>query len=133
MKRVEFKLLAILAIFWVSIGISEELPKDCFGRYGGEMPGYAVERDGNMIEIDEHDVFITISEEAIIYLGGNLELSGGYTVFQQSKNEFAIKAELTNGKALTYDLDLVWNKKEQRMYITPKNGQSEAVLEYLGE
>ncbi len=66
-------------------------------------------------------------------MGGNLELSGGYTVFQQSKNEFAIKAELTNGKSLTYDLDLVWNKKEQRMYITPKNGQSEAVLEYLGE
>ncbi|NOQ74503.1 MAG: hypothetical protein GQ574_21005 [Crocinitomix sp.] len=110
---------------------AQDLPKACFGSYGGEMPSYNVEVDGASIQIEKHDVFITITEEEVVYVGGKLELSGAYSVFKQSKNEYVIKSILTNGKSLTYELDFIWNKKEEKIYITPKNGQSEAELEKL--
>ena len=40
-----------------------------------------------------------------------------------------LKAELTNGKSLRYEIEFVWNKKQDLIYITPKNGQSKAILE----
>jgi hypothetical protein len=107
---------------------SQDLPKSCFGKYGGEMPSYFVEVDGASIQIDKHDVFITISEEEVVYVGGNLELSGTYTVFKQSKHEYVIKSSLSNGKSLSYELSFIWDKKEEKILITPKNGQSEAEL-----
>ena len=33
---------------------------------------------------------------------------------------------------IIFDFDFILNKKEQKVYITPKNGQSEAILEYMG-
>ncbi|MFT5822055.1 MAG: hypothetical protein ACI8ZM_003311 [Crocinitomix sp.] len=111
--------------------MAQDLPKGCFGSYGGEMPSYDVEVDGASILIEKHDVFITITEDRVVYVGGNLELSGTYTVYKQSKHEYVIKSELTNGKSLSYELSFVWNKKDEKIYITPKNGQSEAELEKL--
>lgn len=112
---------------------AEDLPKTGLGRYGGEMPGYTVEINGNSVRMDEHDVFITIRSGEVIYVGGNLELSGAYTVYKQNKNEYLIKTKLTNGKSMHYEIDFIWRKKEREVYITPKNGQSGAVLEYLGD
>ena len=122
----------LLCLLTTLISFAEELPKTCFGKYGGEMPAYSVEFEGATLDIDKHDVFITIAEDDIVYTGGNLKLSGTYTVFRQSKNEYVIKTTLSNGKSLEYEMDLVWNKKEDKIYITPKNGQSEAVLERMG-
>lgn len=126
----------MLFIFFLLTGLftlAEELPKACLGSYGGEMPGYSVEVDGTPLDIEKHDVFITINESDIVYSGGNLKLSGAYTVFKQSKNEYVIKTVLTNGKSLEYEMDFIWNKKENKIYIKPKNGQSEAVLERLDD
>jgi hypothetical protein len=110
---------------------ADELPKTCLGKYGGKMPGYSVEKNGVMLDIDAHDVYITVAEDKIIYIGGDLELSGEYTVFKQSKNEYLIKSQLDNGKSLHYELEFIWNKKENTLYIAPKNGQSEVYLERL--
>lgn len=128
MKR---NLVLIFLFLFSGKGFAEELPNSCYGKYGGEMPAYTVEVDGAILDIEEHDVFIEISPEGITYTGGNLELSGNYTVFKQSKNEYVIKSELSNGKSLNYEIDFIWNKKEEKIYITPKNGQSEAVLERM--
>lgn len=130
MKGIIITLLAL--VFSINL-VAQDLPKGCFGSYGGEMPSYNVEVDGASIQIEKHDVFITITEEQVIYVGGNLELSGSYTVHKQSKHEYVIKSELTNGKSLSYTLSFVWNKKEGKIYITPKNGQSEAELERLDD
>jgi len=124
-------LFVLLSLSVVSFG--EELPKASFGRYGGEMPAYTVIVDGQTIAISSHDVFITVSAEAVIYSGGNLEMTGSYTVYKQSKNEYVIKANLTNGKSVNYELDFTWKKKDNKIYITPKNGQSEAILERIGD
>lgn len=97
------------------------------------MPAYTVEKDGMMLEIDAHDVYITIAENEITYVGGDLTLSGSYTVFKQNKNEYVIKSKLDNGKSLHYELEFVWNKKENTLYIAPKNGQSEVYLERMDE
>lgn len=110
---------------------ADELPKTCLGKYGGKMPGYSVEKNGVMLDIDAHDVYITVAEDKIIYIGGDLELSGEYAVFKQSKNEYLIKSQLDNGKSLHYELEFIWNKKENTLYIAPKNGQSEVYLERL--
>lgn len=113
--------------------LAEELPRNSFGKYGGRMPAYTVEKDGMMLEIDAHDVYITIAENEITYVGGDLTLSGSYTVFKQNKNEYVIKSKLDNGKSLHYELEFVWNKKENTLYIAPKNGQSEVYLERMDE
>ncbi len=122
--------------FWVIMGLSlrvlsEELPKSCYGRFGGEMPAHSIIVDDQSIAISAHDVFITITADKVVYSGGNLELIGTYTVYKQGKNEYIIKANLTNGKSLNYELDFTWKKKEDKLYITPKNGQVEAVLERI--
>ncbi|MDG1914195.1 MAG: hypothetical protein P8I55_06355 [Crocinitomix sp.] len=125
-----------IALMFLFINISvnaQDLPKDCFGKYGGEMPSYLVEVDGASIQIDKHDVFITISEDEVVYVGGNLELTGTYTVFKQSKHEYVIKSSLSNGKSLSYELSFIWDKKKDKIYITPKNGQSEAELDRLDD
>lgn len=121
----------LVVMLLATMGLAEDLPKTCYGRYGGEMPAYTVEVDGAMLEIDKHDVFITINNEVVTYEGGNLKLSGKYTVYRQDKNEYVIKTELTNGKSLNYEIDFIWRKKERKIYLTPKNGQSEAVLELI--
>jgi hypothetical protein len=126
-------LTALITLLLTSNIMAQDLPKSCLGSYGGEMPSYNVEVDGATIQIEKHDVFITITEDEVVYVGGNLELSGAYTVFKQSKHEYVIKSELTNGKSLNYELSFVWNKKDDKIYITPKNGQSEAELEKLDD
>ena len=125
-----------IALMFLFINISvnaQDLSKDCFGKYGGEMPSYLVEVDGASIQIDKHDVFITISEDEVVYVGGNLELTGTYTVFKQSKHEYVIKSSLSNGKSLSYELSFIWDNKKDKIYITPKNGQSEAELDRLDD
>lgn len=124
-------MLYLLLLLTASPSFADELPKVCLGKYGGQMPAYTVEKNGVMLDVDAHDVYITVAEDKIIYIGGGLELSGEYTVFKQSKNEYLIKSNLDNGKSLHYELELVWNKKENTLYIAPKNGQSEVYLERL--
>lgn len=124
-------MLYLLLLLTASPSFADELPKVCLGKYGGQMPAYTVEKNGVMLDIDAHDVYITVAEDKITYIGGDLELSGEYTVFKQSKNEYLIKSNLDNGKSLHYELELVWNKKENTLYIAPKNGQSEVYLERL--
>lgn len=111
----------------------EVLPKSCLGKYGGEMPAYSIVVGGSELMIDEHDVYIAITKDAVIYTGGDLELTGLYSAFKQSKNEYVIKAELTNGRTVNYELSFIWNKKDEKLYLTPKNGQSEAILERLDQ
>lgn len=125
---------SVLIVFLLAtlFSFAQDLPNDCFGKYGGEMPSYMVEVDGASIQINKHDVFITISEEEVVYAGGNLQLSGTYTVFKQNKYEYVIKSTMSNGKSLNYELNFIWNKKREKIYIAPKNGQSEAELERLG-
>ena len=125
-------IVTLIFVLTLSTGAAAAgLPKDAFGKFGGEMPAYSVMVDGNELSIDKHDVFITIGDSAIVYEGGSLALQGPYTVFKQSKNEYVIKASLTNGKNLKYDLNLIWNKRENKLFITAKNGQAEAVLERM--
>jgi len=128
------KKLFLLSLLSLTIPLfADELPRDSFGKYGGRMPAYTVEKDGVMLEIDAHDVYITIAENEITYVGGDLTLSGDYTVYKQNKNEYVIKSKLDNGKSLHYELEFVWNKKENTLYIAPKNGQSEVYLERMDE
>ena len=125
------KLLLMLGLLLTLPVLAEELPKDSYGKYGGKMPAYTVEKDGVMLNIDSHDLYITIDDENITYIGGELELKGTYTVLKQSKNEYLIKSQLDNGKSLHYELEFIWNKKENTLYIAPKNGQSEVFLERM--
>ncbi len=124
--------LPLISLLFLSTPLfSEELPKECFGKYGGEMSAYSVIVDGLELDIEAHDVFIKITSENISYTGGKLMLSGTYTSIKQSKDEYIIKVLLTNGKTLSYEMDFIWNKKKNIIYVTPKNGQSEVTLERL--
>ena len=130
MRKVLFFIL--LFPFFNTTVFSEDLPKECFGKYGGEMSAYSVIVDGLELDIEAHDVFIRVTSEMISYKGGNLKLSGSYTTIKQGKDEYIIKALLTNGKTLSYEMDFIWNKKQNIIYVTPKNGQSEVTLERIG-
>lgn len=129
----KIKLLLIIALLSSTLGFTKELPKNCFGSFGGEMAAYTIELNGESVNIQKHDIFITIKASELIYSGGHLKLTGTYTVFKQSRNEYVIKAILTNGKSVAYEMDFVWNKKKDSIFITAKNGQSEAYLERLDD
>lgn len=120
---------SVLIMAWTTS--AEDLPKGAFGKYGGEMPAYNIMVDGQPIAINAHDVYITLTGEKIIYIGGQLELSGTYSVFKQGKNEYVVKAQLTNGKSVSYTIDFTWNKKENKIYMIPKNGQVAVQLERM--
>ncbi len=125
--------LAAFLMLFSFFGFSQELPKACFGKYGGEMPSYTILYEGSGLTIAKHDVYIEITENEIFYTGGDLALNGAYTFFKQSKNEYVIKAALSNGKSLKYEISLMWNKKKETLVLMPKNGQAEAVLERLDD
>ena len=124
----------LLITVFILIGFpsfADELPKNCFGKYGGEMPSYFVELDGNDIQIEKHDVYLTLAEDFLIYRAGNLELKGVYTVLKQGKNEYVVKCVLSNGKSLEYEINLIYFKDENKIYLTPNNGQIAANLERM--
>jgi len=124
-------ILLVGLLFFIGMLNAQNLPKNCYGNYGGEMPAYSVFLDGASIDIEKHDVFVSISKTEVVYKTSFLLLSGSYEVFKQSKNEYVIKANLSNGKSVNYQIDLSWNKKNKALKILAKNGQSEALLEKL--
>ncbi len=114
----------LILLIFVQISFGHDLPKVAYGKYGGEMPSYEIEMDGMIMNINAHDVFITITESEIIYKGENLVFSGEYSVFKENKSEHLIKSTLSNGKSLEYRIDFIWNKKDQQMYMTARKGES---------
>ncbi|WP_027419731.1 hypothetical protein [Crocinitomix catalasitica] len=126
----KFVLVSLLVLSIIP-SFADELPKNCFGKYGGEMPAYFVMLDGSEIKIDRHDVYLTLSEGKLIYTAGTIELSGTYTALKQGKNEYVVKCILSNGRSLEYELNLIYFKEEQKIYLSPNNGQSAANLERI--
>ena len=124
--------LLVLVLVLVRItAFAEELPKTSYGKYGGEMPAYEVYVDGQPLSISSHDVFISIFADKVVYSSAHLELSGAYTVFKQGKNDYVVKAQLSNGKSVNYEIEFTWNKKENKIYLSARNGQAAAVLERM--
>ena len=123
-------ILLLVALFG-QVSYTQELPAECYGKYGGEMPAYSTEVDGVKIEVEKQDVYITITPDEIIHVSGKITLHGTYTFFKQSKNEYAFKVSLSNGKSIEYEIDFVWNKKDMKIYMSAKNGQSGMELELL--
>lgn len=127
--------ISLLLLVFVALHIgafAEELPKVSYGKYGGEMPAYEVYVDGQPLSISSHDIYISIFADKVIYSSAHLELSGAYSVFKQSKNDYVVKAQLSNGKSVNYEIEFTWSKKENKIYLSARNGQAAAVLERMG-
>jgi hypothetical protein len=124
--------LLILLLFTASTKvIAEELPKDCFGSYAGEMAAYTVTKNDIEMNIEKHDVKIQITRQDIFYSSGQIELRGGYTFLKQSGAQYLIKVNLTNGKNISYQIDLIWNKKARTLSLSGKNGEPDLLLEKI--
>jgi len=122
-------LLGFLLFVGVLFSRATELPSSCYGTYGGEMPAYTVEVNGNEIFMEKHDLYIRISPTEISYKSSHVDLVGTYTVLRSDKNTYLIKALVSNGKTIQVEFDLVWNKKTLTLLVTPKNGSVQALLE----
>lgn len=125
----KFGLLGVLLFVGVLFLRATELPSSCYGTYGGEMPSYTVEVNGNEVFMEKHDLYIRISPAEISYKSSHVDLVGTYTVLRSDKNTYLIKALVSNGKTIQAEFDLVWNKKTLTLLVTPKNGSVEALLE----
>lgn len=123
--------LVAFALALSLISIAQALPKECFGFYAGEMAAYTVVKNDVEMNIDQHDVEVHITDAFIFYTSGTMTLQGTYTCLKQSGNEYLIKAELTNGKSVSYQLDLLWNKKKRTLFMAGKNGEPDLSLERL--
>lgn len=124
----------LIVLFTVMMGMfvyAQELPKTSFGTYGGEMPAYEVYVDGQPISISPHDVYISLFADKVVYRSEHIGLVGTYSVFKQNKNEFVVKAQLSNGKSINYEMEFTWNKKEDRIFLSARNGQAAAILERI--
>lgn len=107
---------------------SQELPKDCLGKYAGEMQAYSVTVNDVELNIEKHDVHVEIFPQTISYTSGTISLKGSYTFLKQSGAEYLIKAKLSNGRTVAYDIDLLWNKKTKTLLLAGKNGEPDLVL-----
>ena len=122
------RITLILLLFTVSsVVFAEELPKDCLGIYAGEMAAYTVTK----MNIEKHDVKIQITRHDIFYSSGQIELRGGYTFLKQSGSQYLIKVNLSNGKNISYQMDLIWNKKARTLSVSGKNGEPDLTLEKI--
>lgn len=45
-----------------------------------------------------------------------------YAVFKHGKNDYVVKAQLSNGKSVNYEIEFTWNKKENKIYLSARNG-----------
>ncbi len=59
------------------------------------MPAYEVYVDGQVLSISLHHIYIFTDK--VIYTSAHLELSGAYTALKQGKNDYVVKAQLSNG------------------------------------
>lgn len=128
MKKLLLTFLVALSYFVLA---GEELPKECLGYYAGEMPAYTVTRNDIEMNIDKHDVSLQITRYDIFYKSGLIELKGSYTFMKQSGSQWLIKANLSNGKNISYQLDLLWTKKTRTLLMSGKNGEPDMILEKL--
>lgn len=122
-----FLILFLLPLF-VS---SQTLPKDCYGFYAGEMVAYTVMKNDVEMNIEKHDVEVHVTDQFVSYTSGNLMLKGTYTFLKQTGSQYLIKAVLTNGKSVNYELDLLWDKKQKSLFLAGKNGEPDLLLEKL--
>lgn len=125
------KLLSIcIALLSISVIAGEDdLPKDCLGHYAGQMPAYTVVKNDIEMNIDKHDVKIQITRHEVFYSSGTIKLSGAYTFLKESGNQYLIKVNLTNGKNISYQLDMIWYKKTKKLLVTGKNGEPDVQME----
>ena len=125
MKNVFLFLVVIVACG----ALADELPKAAFGKYAGEMESYTITSNDVEMEIEKHDV--TITENQVIYISGKIELKGSYQTFKQSKTEYLVKASLSNGKNIQYQIEFTWNKKNKTLLLTGMNGEPDVMLDLL--
>ena len=122
--------LLILFLFPAFV-FSQSLPKDCFGFYAGEMAAYTVMKNDVEMNIEKHDVEVHVAEKYVSYTSGTLSLKGSYTFLKQTGSQYLIKAVLTNGKNVSYELYLLWDKKQKSLFLAGKNGEPDLLLEKL--
>lgn len=124
-------LISVLILSLASLGYASEevLPKECLGYYAGEMPAYTVVKNDIEMNIDRHDVRIQITRTEVFYSSGTIKLSGAYTFLKESGNQFLIKVNLSNGKNISYQLDLIWYKKTKSLLMSGKNGEPDVKME----
>jgi len=122
------RLLVLMILCAGKATFAEDLPKECLGNYAGEMAAYTVMKNDMQLNIEKHDVRVGITTHEIAYTSGNIELKGSYTFLKQSGTQYLIKAKLTNGKSVFYEIDLLWNKKERSLFLEGKNGEPDLIL-----
>lgn len=125
------KLFVFVFVSFSVMTFSQELPKECLGFYAGEMPAYTAVKNDIEMNIEKHDVSIQITRYDVYYKSGLIELHGGYTFLKQSSSQYLIKANLTNGKNISYQIDLIWNKKQRTLFYAGKNGEPDLTLEKI--
>jgi len=126
------KKISVLFFLFFAVSIhAENLPKDCYGTYAGEMASYRVVKNDIEMNIEKHDVKIEIEENKLTYITGVLVLTGTYTFLKQASNQYLIKATMSNGKSLKFQMDLLWDKKQKTIFLAGKNGEPDLTLEKI--
>ncbi|MBL7898398.1 MAG: hypothetical protein JNJ99_07670 [Crocinitomicaceae bacterium] len=123
----KFTLFFVL-LFVVALSHADDLPKDCYGYYAGEMMAYSVIKDDVELSIEKHDVHVQITTTGIVYKSGTIQIKGAYTFLKQSGTQYLIKAKLSNGKNFAFDADFLWNKKTKTLFLAGKNGEPDLTL-----
>lgn len=122
------QLVLILSLSLGAAVFADDLPKECLGNYAGEMAAYTVLKNDVELNIEKHDVHVHLTSQGIFYSSGSIELKGTYTFLKQSGSQYLIKANLTNGKSVSYQIDLLWNKKTHSLFLEGKNGEPDLTL-----
>ena len=125
MKKAAFFTLC----FFAYVANSTDLPKGLVGQYSGEMEAFSFIHNDIEISAASQDIKILFTENGILYTSGTIEYRGAYQLVFQDDKKYIIKTIMSNDKSMSFEMNLVYDKKLKSVVMTGENGIPDALLE----
>lgn len=121
-----FQILITGILLMLNSGVAE----DSFGTYRGNVDAYEIVINETPIQVSASVVTIEIKSNSIAYKSEGLELEGDYEVVKSEKKYQFLKANMSNGKSLRFEMYFKVHEKGKTVIITDEDFTEEkGVLE----
>ena len=103
------------------------VPKKVVGQYEADIPDFEFEENGETKHATGFLLSIFLRENDLLYRAGSLEFKGKYTDVSQNGQYVDMKVNLFNNSSVTFDLDLIFDKKTNQLAVHGIKGIEEVV------
>ena len=115
--------------FFAFVANSTDLPKGLVGQYYEEMEAFSFVHNDIELSASSQDIEVLFTEKGVLYSSGTLEYRGEYQFVAQDDKKYVIKTKMSNDLSMSFEINLVYDKKTKTVVIAGKNGIPDAFLE----